>query len=202
MRTGASSFRLNVCRTAKSRRISRRTARSAITWRWRGTIGGWFVWHDDQTEPIQLAAGGSGILPLMSMIQSRAAAGSSAPFRLLYSVRHPASIWYRDEFQNLTADDHGVDVRYVYTRSAPPNWPRPHPPASIPRFSRLPVGRRRSRLRPMSAAPTSFVEHVAGLLTSLGHSPERIELSGSGPREISRKHDRRRRTLDDEGRVR
>ena len=37
----------------------------------RGPIGGWFVWRDDQTEPIQLVAGGSGIVPLMAMIRSR-----------------------------------------------------------------------------------------------------------------------------------
>jgi hypothetical protein len=51
-----------------------------------GPIGGWSVWRKEQTEPIQLVAGGSGIVPLMSMIRSRAATGSTAPFRLLYSV--------------------------------------------------------------------------------------------------------------------
>lgn len=30
----------------------------------RGPIGGWFVWRSEQTEPIQLVAGGSGIVPL------------------------------------------------------------------------------------------------------------------------------------------
>src|SRR5580658_6112544 len=30
----------------------------------RGPIGGWFVWRPEQTEPIQLIAGGSGIVPL------------------------------------------------------------------------------------------------------------------------------------------
>src|SRR5262245_48974307 len=45
----------------------------------RGPIGGWFVWREDQTEPVQLIAGGSGIVPLMAMIRSRAAAGSPAP---------------------------------------------------------------------------------------------------------------------------
>src|SRR5215470_14897286 len=34
----------------------------------RGPIGGWFVWRPQQTEPVQLIAGGSGIVPLMSMI--------------------------------------------------------------------------------------------------------------------------------------
>src|SRR5215469_5816896 len=52
----------------------------------RGPIGGWFVWRTEQTEAIQLIAGGSGMVPLMAMIRSRAASGSPAPFRLLYSL--------------------------------------------------------------------------------------------------------------------
>src|SRR4029077_4400404 len=95
----------------------------------RGPIGGWFVWRSAPREPLPLVAGGSGIVPLMAMIRSREAAGSSAPFRLLYSVRHPASAWYHDELQNLTAANHGVDITFVYTRSTPANWPRP--PARI-----------------------------------------------------------------------
>jgi ferredoxin-NADP reductase len=69
----------------------------------RGPIGGWFVWRSEQTEPVQLVAGGSGIVPLMSMIRSRAAAQSTAPFRLLYSVREPQAVFYRHEFQELSA---------------------------------------------------------------------------------------------------
>ena len=55
----------------------------------RGPIGGWFVWRSQQAEAVQLIAGGSGIVPLMAMIRSRASAGKTAPFRLLYSVREP-----------------------------------------------------------------------------------------------------------------
>jgi ferredoxin-NADP reductase len=47
----------------------------------RGPIGGWFVWRTQQTEPVQLIAGGSGIVPLMAMIRSCVSAGSTAPFR-------------------------------------------------------------------------------------------------------------------------
>src|SRR5512132_3072019 len=70
----------------------------------RGPIGGWFVWRAQQTEPIQLVAGGSGIVPLMAMIRSRALAGSSstAPFRLLYSVREPQAVFYREELRALS----------------------------------------------------------------------------------------------------
>jgi ferredoxin-NADP reductase len=35
----------------------------------RGPIGGWFVWRRAQTDPIQLVAGGSGIVPLMAMLR-------------------------------------------------------------------------------------------------------------------------------------
>src|SRR5499433_704185 len=61
----------------------------------RGPIGGWFVWRTEQTEAIQLIAGGSGMVPLMAMIRSRAASGSTVPFRLLYSVREPGAILFR-----------------------------------------------------------------------------------------------------------
>src|SRR5499433_274521 len=61
----------------------------------RGPIGGWFVWRTEQTEAIQLIGGGSGMVPLMAMIRSRAASGSTVPFRLLYSVREPGAILFR-----------------------------------------------------------------------------------------------------------
>src|SRR5512147_2987722 len=41
----------------------------------RGPIGGYFVWEASMREPLLLVAGGSGIVPLMSMIRHRAAAG-------------------------------------------------------------------------------------------------------------------------------
>src|SRR6201993_636550 len=91
----------------------------------RGPIGGWFVWRRDKTEPIQLVAGGSGVVPLMAMIRSHASAGSSAPFRLLYSVREPAAVFYRDELETLSDRDHSVGVTYAYTRTAPKDWRQP-----------------------------------------------------------------------------
>src|SRR6476660_7084685 len=91
----------------------------------RGPLGGWFVWRTQQTEWIQLIAGGSGLVPLMAMIRSRASDGSTAPFRLLYSVREPGAVFYRDELQALSDPDHSVIVTYAYTRAAPKDWPQP-----------------------------------------------------------------------------
>src|ERR1700751_5869561 len=91
----------------------------------RGPIGGWFVWRSQQAEAIQLIAGGSGIVPLMAMIRSRASAGSTAPFRLLYSVREPGAVFYRDELRTLSDRNQSLRVTYAFTRTAPKDWPRP-----------------------------------------------------------------------------
>jgi len=91
----------------------------------RGPIGGWFVWRTQQTEPVQLIAGGSGIVPLMAMMRSRASAGNKSQFRLLYSVREPGAIFYRDELQALAHGKCSVGVTYTYTRKSPMDWPRP-----------------------------------------------------------------------------
>src|SRR5919204_2411801 len=40
----------------------------------RGPIGGWFVWRPEQDgAPVLLAAGGSGVVPLMAMVRTRIA---------------------------------------------------------------------------------------------------------------------------------
>src|SRR5215831_15568231 len=91
----------------------------------RGPIGRWFVWRPEQAMPIQLVAGGSGIVPLMAMIRSHASADSTAPFRLLYSVRELGAIFYRDELRALSDGDRSVMVTYAYTRTIPKDWSRP-----------------------------------------------------------------------------
>jgi ferredoxin-NADP reductase len=144
----------------------------------RGPIGGWFVWREDQAEAIQLIAGGSGIVPLMAMIRSRVATPSATPFRLLYSVRHPEGVWYRDELQGISAD--GIGVTFIYTRTSPPSWPRP--PGRID-ATLLAEASWPSTLSPTCyvCGPTSFVEHVAQLLTTSGHHPDRVRTERFGP---------------------
>jgi ferredoxin-NADP reductase len=145
----------------------------------RGPIGGWFVWRTQQTEPIQLVAGGSGVVPLMAMIRSRAAAGSSAPFRLLYSVREPGAVFYRDELRTLSDHDHSVSLTYAYTRAAPKDWPRPpgRIDAALIASTTWP-----SNLVPTCyvCGPTSFVESVTDLLITSGNGRDKIRTERFG----------------------
>jgi ferredoxin-NADP reductase len=139
----------------------------------RGPVGGWFVWRPAQTEPVLLVAGGSGVVPLMAMIRARKAAGSRAPFRLIYSARSPAETIYRYELRTRARDDHGLDVSYVYTREptrkritiADVNthgWPPDLEPACF------------------VCGPTGFVETVADMLVALGHDPRRVKTERFG----------------------
>jgi ferredoxin-NADP reductase len=146
----------------------------------RGPIGGWFVWDPESTAPVLLVAGGSGIVPLMAMIRARAQAGSRVPFRLVYSVRSPDTLIYGSELTEREQAGDGLNVSYVYTRTAPPG-------------SAVPAGR--ISLNALAAdgfmpwqkpevfvcGPTGFVEAVAGLLTNAGHDASRIKTERFGP---------------------
>jgi ferredoxin-NADP reductase len=145
----------------------------------RGPIGGWFVWRGEQLEPVQLIAGGSGIVPLMAMIRARLAGGSIAPFRLLYSVRAPEAILYNAELHALQTNSDNVSVGYLYTRVAPSDWPqRPH------RIDSDAIARETwpaSRLPSCYVCgPTAFVESTAALLVDAGHHPDRIRTERFG----------------------
>jgi ferredoxin-NADP reductase len=89
----------------------------------RGPIGGHFVWEAGSVPgPLVLIGGGSGVVPLMSMIRHRAVAGSKVSARLLYSARAFEDIIYFNELEKLRADGSGLEVFYTLTRSQPPNW--------------------------------------------------------------------------------
>ena len=82
----------------------------------RGPIGGYFVWEDDG-RPVLLVGGGSGVVPLMSMIRSSA---GSTPIRLLYSSRTLEDVIYRMELDSRAGDN--LQVFQTLTREKPTGW--------------------------------------------------------------------------------
>ena len=62
----------------------------------RGPIGGWFVWT--ATEPMLGVAGGSGVVPVVSMLRHAARVGRPELVRLAVSARTLAELPYADEF--------------------------------------------------------------------------------------------------------
>jgi ferredoxin-NADP reductase len=146
----------------------------------RGPVGGWFVWRPETPEPVLLVGGGSGLVPLMAMIRTRAAKDSRVPFRLVYSVRDPQSILYTDELRRRGRHDPGLDIAYAYTRRVPEGWPRP--PHRVD-ADLLTTNGWPPELSPACfvCGPTGFVETVAELLVGAGHDPARIHTERFGP---------------------
>jgi ferredoxin-NADP reductase len=63
-----------------------------------------------------LLGGGSGVVPLMSMIRHRAACRAALPVLLLYSARAWDEIIFRDELLALDAQGDGFELALALTR--------------------------------------------------------------------------------------
>jgi len=137
----------------------------------RGPLGGWFVWKHDDPRPVQLIAGGSGVVPLVAMVRAHAASGSTVPMQLLYSVRSPEDRFFATELESVEG------VTFQYTREAPDGWT-----GALGRVSGELL--KTSTLPPPAAVfvcgPTGFVETVADLLVELGHDPGTVKTERFG----------------------
>lgn len=147
----------------------------------RGPIGGYFVWDQSQdVDPLQLIAGGSGLVPLMAMIRSQTSPSTMVPTRLLVSARSWEELIYRDDLKRLAGQLGSLEVAYTLTRSQPPGWNRYSRridkdmlAASTWTVADMPIV--------FICGPTGFVETAASTMLELGHQPERIKTERFGP---------------------
>jgi ferredoxin-NADP reductase len=78
----------------------------------RGPFASYFVWRGE--APALLVGGGSGVVPLMSMLRHRRRVVPDSPMRLVYSVRTADDVIYVGEL--------GDDAVVTYSRVAPDGW--------------------------------------------------------------------------------
>jgi ferredoxin-NADP reductase len=146
----------------------------------RGPVGGWFVWTTEDGGPLLLVAGGSGIVPLMSMLRHRAAGDGAVPARMLVSARTIEDLIYGRELAALEAANDGLELFVTLTREAPPGWD-----GFTRRIDRELLAEvawpAAERPRTYICGPTSFVEAAADGLVSLGHDPAAIRTERFGP---------------------
>ena len=163
----------------------------------RGPIGGWFVWEPGDPAigggPVLLIAGGSGVVPLVTMLRARKRAGDLTPTMLVYSLRGPRDLMYGPELEEMAADPSApnatpssAEVRLVYTRKVPDGHPRPashlaaediQPPSAWPE----PLA-----ARVYVCGPSGFVDHATGLLRETGYPDDRIRTERFGPTGVDR----------------
>jgi ferredoxin-NADP reductase len=145
----------------------------------RGPIGGYFVWEASLPEPLQLIAGGSGIVPLRAILRHWAAADRPVAARLLYSVRSLDDAIYREELLGLAGHDE-LDVRIALTREWPTGWSghRGRIDRTLLDAVAWPP---QERPRTYVCGPTGFVEAAADLLVQGGHPPHSVKTERFGP---------------------
>jgi ferredoxin-NADP reductase len=147
----------------------------------RGPIGGYFVWDASAARmPLLLIAGGSGVVPMMSMLRHRAAAGARTPARLLFSSRGWNDVIYREELEALSKKRDGLDVFHTLTRSQPSGWTgfaRRIDDAMLAEVSG-PIAK-----DPLVfiCGPTALVEGAASSLERIGIPAARIKTERFGP---------------------
>lgn len=145
----------------------------------RGPLGGWFVWDGDDTAPVLLVGGGSGVVPLTAMLRHHARLGSTAAMHLVYSARTLADVLYREELSGLPGDGHRA-VTITLTRETSPAWTGRHGRVDADLLGEVgwsPAVRPRCYV----CGPTPFVEAVAAALVGLGHEPARVKTERFGP---------------------
>ena len=146
----------------------------------RGPIGGYFIWEAKKTDPLLLIAGGSGVVPLMSMIRHRAAAKANNPTALLYSSRTFEDVIYYNELEVLNMAHSGPKVFHTLTRSQPADWKGYARRIDENMLKEVagPLGR---SAQVFICGPTLMVESAANALVTIGINTNQIRTERFGP---------------------
>ena len=146
----------------------------------RGPIGGYFVWEASMTESLLLIEGGSGVVPLMSMLRHRAAAGAQNSTALLDSSRKFEDVIYYGELEKLRSANDGLQIFHTLTRSQPPDWKgysRRIDEEMLKEASAL-LGR---SVQVFICGPTLMVESAANISVKMGIDSNQIRTERFGP---------------------
>jgi ferredoxin-NADP reductase len=146
----------------------------------RGPIGGYFVWEASLGGPLLLIAGGSGVVPLLSMLRHRARAGSHVPTALVYSSRTREDVIGFEELEDLSRRDPSLRVLHTLTRSQPPGWTGYARRIDRDMLAEA-LGPLGADTRAYICGPTLLVETAAEALVALGLPPGQIKTERFGP---------------------
>lgn len=148
----------------------------------RGPIGGHFVWDTSVRGPLFLIGGGSGMVPLMSMLRHYVAhAGEEARDVLFFiSARTMAHVLYREELEGYQDIHKNISIRMTLTDDPSPDWAgyrRRVDQQMLQEVSRHLLGKKPNIF---VCGPTAFVEVVAKNLLAIGFPAEAIKTERFG----------------------
>jgi ferredoxin-NADP reductase len=146
----------------------------------RGPIGGHFNWQAGDEGPVLLVGGGSGIVPLMSILRHRANAAPTVPMALIYSVRTVADAIFPQELDRYADAGQGFRFYLAVTRERSPDARHHFGRIDDALVARALTGIGGRPLRTYVCGANRFVEAAARLLTGMGIEPGRIRTERFG----------------------
>jgi ferredoxin-NADP reductase len=145
----------------------------------RGPIGGHFMWSVKDGGPLLLIGGGSGVVPLISMIRHHGEQGSMLPVTLVASARTPRDHLYLDELRSRHAERRGFALVATVTRETPDQ-----PDLRSGRIDRALLAHVLATsgrpFRTFVCGSNAFVESVSQLLLDLDVAPDQIRTERYG----------------------
>jgi len=146
----------------------------------RGPIGGHFVLEDNQNSPLILIGGGSGCVPLLSMIRHLVNSNSKRPIKYLVSCKTEDDIINRGEVQEILKNHNNIKFLPTLTGTVSSNWSG-HKGRIDDKFLKENL----QTLLPEKpeifvCGPIRFVEFVCDELLDLGFSPPSIKTERFG----------------------
>lgn len=147
----------------------------------RGPIGGYFVWSAAESHnPLLLVGGGTGVVPLMSILRHRRLSGSTVPAALLYSARTRHDLIYYDELTDLARADPTLTLRITLTRDVEPGWDGAIGRIDLPALQTL-MTTLGGVVDSFVCGSADFVEAASALLVDAGQPRDAIRTERFGP---------------------
>jgi ferredoxin-NADP reductase len=84
----------------------------------RGPIGGHFTWEKKDGGPLLLVGGGSGVVPLLSVLRHRAIAAADVPSALIYSARTREELIDPEELLRRAENEANFSLFVTLTRES------------------------------------------------------------------------------------
>ncbi len=149
----------------------------------RGPLGGHFLWDIATPGPLVLIGGGSGVVPLMSMVRHHKLHLSDDSERevfFLISAKTIGHVLYKDELEKFSRDDVNFHLALTLTEEAPIGWTGYARRADEVMINEL-FGELHDK-RPLFyvCGSNSFVETLSGILVAAGFNPKSIKTERFG----------------------
>lgn len=146
----------------------------------KGPIGGHFIWDKDIKGPLVLIGGGSGMVPLMSILRHKHNLKDERETIFLISAKSQDKILYKTEIEDLEKADKNLKVVKTFTKNPPNAWA-----GYNERFDKEILEKELGHIKQSMpiiyiCGPTPFVEDVADALLEVGFNSHQIRTERFG----------------------